>query len=200
LDSASRVRRVLTTDTHGNRIDQQVVSLVIDAPLSVDVFTNAIPKRVSPPPPHPASAVGTPFPNWTRTVPMVDGSSGSLQTLLAGKKGALIWFWNTTCLSCMQEFPYFEQMYRTLRARGITAVALDIVHEDTIQAKVYRDFHGTTMPVMLDSVMTEPLAKGMGPFIVVDSSGTVVEEMSEPDFPRLYNVLVALTGGRPIKD
>ena len=199
IDTAMHLRRVVTSDTYGNHSDQQVLSLAVGAPVSAGDFAWTPPAGAivdSEPVPRVRESrqplMGQQFPNLDRTVPFLDDSATTLRRYLAGKKGALLWFWNTSCIACMAEFPHLEQLYRAMRGRGVEVVVLDIAEDEAKDAHLYRVFHNTTMPVVLSKVVTEPLAKAGGSFLVVDSTGTVVYRTASADYLQFWRVLDGL--------
>jgi thiol-disulfide isomerase/thioredoxin len=55
------------------------------------------------------------------------GQAQSLKTLLKGKKGALINFWFTSCVGCIQEMPYLSALEPGLKRQGIGMLGVNSV-------------------------------------------------------------------------
>lgn len=75
-------------------------------------------------------------------------------------------------MSCRREYPYFEQLYRELKATGIKVIAQNYQnHKFASQEQQYlsqiRARYGSSMPVLF----TDEWATGI---LVLDHNGTVI--------------------------
>lgn len=181
------IRRMLTTSTKGFRWDEQVKALALDGPVSdaelawkppAGVTVNKqVPTKTIP------TSVGGKLPPLTTPVTLLDGSPVTSDQLLAKKNGALVWFWNTGCGSCIAEMPHFEQMYRELHESGIAVIAVD-VNPDTAEhahAVVYQKFYGITMPIVFGAQAWGDWLDHHSPFAILDANGTIVADAPSTD-------------------
>jgi hypothetical protein len=95
----------------------------------------------------------------------------------------------------MEEFPHMEQIYQTLRGRGIEIVVLDILEDEGDQARTYTAFHKATMPVVFSTAVTQTLEKMRTSFVVLDSTGTIVYTSPRPQYLTFWRILNALADG-----
>jgi thiol-disulfide isomerase/thioredoxin len=183
-------------------VDQQVLSLALNEPMSGQDFVWTAPQgvtvQVSPSVARakkPEPLIGQQYPTLDLTVPFLDGRKTTVRKYLQGKKGALLWFWNTTCFSCMEEFPHMEQLYEVLRGRGIEIVVLDLLENEGDRARTYTTFHKATMPVVLSTAVTQTLEKMRSSFVVLDSTGTILYTSPRPKYLTFWRILNALADG-----
>jgi len=71
--------------------------------------------------------------------------------------------------------PHFEQMYRALKDRGITVIAVDVVKDPAEKPRVMRNvaFNGITMPIVFDAGPWEKFVEKTG-LSVVDANRRIV--------------------------
>ncbi len=86
-------------------------------------------------------------------------------------------FWATWCAPCVKEMPSFETLYRRLRARGLTVLAVSLDKNGPAKVQKFVDKYKLSFPVLLD---TERVAEKLYPSstipftYVIDKQGRVV--------------------------
>jgi len=182
IDSSHTIRRVITTNNKGYTVDDQVLSLTLDVPMTAEDFVWTVPAGGKMRPPsvnRNRSFVGKRFPTWEIRAPLADGPTTSLKELLAGKRGALIWWWNMNCGPCSHEFPSLEHLYQQMKARGIEVIALDLAGVDSTEItgiRRMRAYNAMTTPIMLSKTVIQPLVDSEAEEMIVDSNGVVLTQ------------------------
>ncbi len=120
-----------------------------------------------------------------------------------GHNPVVISFWATWCQPCMQELPYYEQMYQRFRGQGLRVVAVAMDSQATIMnvGPMARRL-GVTFDVVTDvdtRLQSQMNTRRAAPFSVwVDRSGRIVREsegFSPAEVPALTRALEQLVGG-----
>lgn len=81
------------------------------------------------------------------TLPGIQGKSISLQDYRG--RYVLLHFWATWCVPCIKEMPEIEQAYRSLKAEGLTVLAVN-AGESKKKVGQYITKRNFTFPVLLD--------------------------------------------------
>lgn len=76
-----------------------------------------------------------------------DGSKKSLKDFLG--TATLVTFFFPTCKYCNEEFPYLQELYDRYREKGLNAVAINILEEETPLVPGWQQEHKYTIPVLL---------------------------------------------------
>jgi len=198
IDRNGLVRRALTTNNKAAwEMEERLTSIVLDVPMMAQDFSVSIPPRSQKEPLRPTmSFVGQKYPEFTTPAFLLDGPKlPHVTDLLRGKKATLVWFWNTTCSSCIAEMPHFEQMYRELKDKGVNVVALNVVKDTAEQTKTRENliFNRITMPVLFDAdpwevQMRKQTMNERSSLAILDPSGTVVYD-GPTDYVEIRRVL-----------
>jgi peroxiredoxin len=88
---------------------------------------------------------GVQAPNFQYQSP--DGQATSLNELRG--KPVLINFWQVRCPPCVQEMPYFQEVYDEWSDKGLVVLAIN-VGESSSKVKSFLQSHGLSLPVLLD--------------------------------------------------
>lgn len=223
IDALHHIRRIVTSTASGDRtVDHVVLSLSLDSPLADSTFMLTpgigIATKQMPEPPaqklvqeRVAKLVGNSFSALDTSALFLDGRMTTLRKVLNGKKGALLWYWNTECSGCIAEFPHFEQLYRLVKDRGIDVIALDPItlneeidslnlRKEQVAAQNMQERWKTTLPILLSRPIAEVVLKRNLNVVIVDAAGKVVYASLglEPDKMRL--VLENMLGAPLIPD
>ena len=59
-------------------------------------------------------------------------------------------FWATWCAPCRVEMPYFENLYRRYRSRGLTVLAISLDKGNVEGIKSFVDEYALSFPILLD--------------------------------------------------
>lgn len=197
IDDDGLVRKVLTTNNKGYQITREVLIIKINAPITEKDFAWEAPqgvtivdardRRWSFP-----TLVGETYPEFATPGQILDGPRVTASELLSGKKGAFIWFWNTTCSSCIAEMPHFEQIYREFKDKGIAVIAVNVVKDTAELSRARRNvaFNRITMPILFNAdSWGERLEKTV--LAVLDGQGKVVLD-DYRDGHKLYSAIKQL--------
>jgi peroxiredoxin len=71
---------------------------------------------------------------------------------LAGFKGKVIFlnFWATWCPPCIQEMPWMETLYRSLKGREFEMLAVSIDEDGKDAVRPFMEKYSLTLPVLID--------------------------------------------------
>ncbi|MCP5056838.1 MAG: TlpA family protein disulfide reductase [bacterium] len=81
----------------------------------------------------------------------LDGKAVGLESLRG--QVVLVNFWATWCKPCEDEMPAMERLYSALQSRGFELLAVS-VDEGEEPVRAFRDLHGLTFPILMDSEKT----------------------------------------------
>lgn len=101
------------------------------------------------------------------TLPVATGGTADLNSILAGKKGAVIVFWSETCSHCLRYDAYFNEFERSHPELGFAAIA---------------SRHGETMQHILSTAAERRLQFP----ILHDADGRVAKEWHTQQTPRAF--------------
>lgn len=91
---------------------------------------------------------------------------------------ALIAFWATTCVPCIEEMPDLIDLYREFRPRGLELIAVTMPYDPPLRVQRFAETHDMPYPVALDVSGKVGKAFGGVDFIpttfLLDAQGNVV--------------------------
>lgn len=120
------------------------------------------------------AAEANPIPEFSMTD--ADGEKISISDLFG--KPTVINFWASTCPYCIDEMPYFEEMYKTM-GDEIQFVMLDIIGfngETEADGRAFIEENGYTFPVYYDTGLEASYALGLRSLpmtLFLDSEGNM---------------------------
>jgi len=66
-------------------------------------------------------------------------------------KAVLMNFWTTSCPPCVEEMPYFQELYQDWSTRDDVSILMINIGEDIRRVENFMQSHNYTLPVLLDS-------------------------------------------------
>src|SRR5262249_55251809 len=109
-------------------------------------------------------------------------------------KVVLVYFWATSCVTCVEEMPKMIQTYRKYHDRGLETVAVAMRYDPPNYVLAYAVSNKLPFKVALDPLGN--VAKSFGDIeatpttFVLDKRGKIVARyVGEPDFPKLDELL-----------
>jgi len=169
-----------TRGVEARHSEMTLTNLVLDGPLTSADFAPPAGKPIKNRSMQQYADVSTYFgkawPALTQPAQFLDGPQVSnINDLVHGKRGVLLWAWNTGCSSCNKEFPLMEVFRRSADSLGVNVVA---VNSETFDAQAplarrYLAYHRAMMPVLFGaSAWFDPIWQSGGMYLI-DTQGIV---------------------------
>ena len=120
--------------------------------------------------------VGQPAPDFK--LKNVDGQSVSLDDFKG--RPVLINFWKTSCLPCVYEMPFLQEIYDEWSGKGLMLLAIN-GGEGSSTVKIFMQIHNLSLPVLLDTklaVTRKYNIIGIPTTFFIDEDGIIQEKVT----------------------
>ncbi len=181
IDKNHIIRRMTTRNNrNAAETDEQVLSMQLDMPYTEKDFSDMVPKNLTIPPVRfgPKSLVGQRLSEFAAPARFIDGSLATAEEIPGKNKVTLLWFWNTTCTSCIAHMPQLERLYREFKGRGVNIIAVNAVNDsvEKVHAKENLVFNRITMPVIFQADSWNAGLRTTLSAILLDQNGVVLRD------------------------
>jgi peroxiredoxin len=105
----------------------------------------------------------------------VDGSTGALKDLIAGKKYILLDFWASWCGPCKKEIPNMKKQYELYHSKGFEIISISIDKDSDAWKKAVKE-HQLVWPNLLDEGEVANLYKvrAVPSMFLIDNTGKII--------------------------